>query len=76
MYVFVVCSLPPEGIIAHETYAISSGKVEGVNNRTKTLLRRQGYGYADDEYVSLKLFDASRKTYVRNPVADRIPQDV
>jgi len=43
-----------EGIIAHATYAISSGKIEGVNNRTKTL-RRKGYGYADDEYFFLKL---------------------
>lgn len=64
-----------EGIIAHATYAISSGKIEGINNRTKTL-RRQGYGYADDDYFFLKLFDASRKSYVRNPVANRIPQDL
>jgi len=64
-----------EGIIAHATYAISSGKIEGVNNRTKTL-RRKGYGYADDEYFFLKLFGASRKAYVRNPVAHRIPQNL
>lgn len=64
-----------EGIIAHATYAISSGKIEGVNNRTKTL-RRKGYGYADDEYFFLKLFGASRKTYVRNPAAHRIPQNL
>jgi hypothetical protein len=39
-------------------------------------LRRQGYGYPDDDYFFLKLFDASRKGYVRNPVAERIPQDL
>lgn len=55
-----------EGIIAHATYNISAGKIEGINNKIKTL-RRQGYGYPDDDYFFLKLFDASRKGYVRNP---------
>ena len=55
-----------EGIIAHATYNISAGKLEGINNKIKNL-RRQGYGYPDDEYFFLKLFDASRKTYTRNP---------
>ena len=55
-----------EGIIAHATYQITSGKVEGINNKIKTL-RRQGYGYPDDEYFFLKLFDMSRRSYVRNP---------
>lgn len=55
-----------EGIIAHATYPISSGKVEGTNQRIKTL-RRQGYGYPDDEYFFLKLFDMSRTGYTRNP---------
>ena len=55
-----------EGIIAHATYDISAGKIEGINNKIKTL-RRQGYGYPDDEYFFLKLFDMSRKMYVRNP---------
>jgi len=62
-----------EGIIAHATYTISAGKIEGINNKTKTL-RRQGYGYADDDYFFLKLFDASRKAYVRNPKTNKIPQ--
>jgi transposase len=64
-----------EGIIAHATYDISAGKIEGINNKIKTL-RRQGYGYPDDDYFFLKLFDASRKGYVRNPVAERIPQNL
>lgn len=55
-----------EGIVAHAAYPISSGKIEGINNKIKTL-RRQGYGYPDDDYFFLKLFDASRKNYVRNP---------
>jgi len=64
-----------KGITAHATYPISTGKVEGINNKIKTL-RRQGYGYPDDDYFFLKLFDASRKGYVRNPEAERIPQDL
>ena len=55
-----------EGIIAHATYDISAAKIEGINNKIKTL-RRQGYGYPDDEYFFLKLFDMSRRDYVRNP---------
>ncbi len=48
-----------EGIVSHATYKISSGKIEGINNKIKTL-RRQAYGYPDDEYFFLKLFDISR----------------
>lgn len=48
-----------DGIITHATYKISTGKIEGVNNKIKTL-RRQAYGYPDDEYFFLKLFDMSR----------------
>lgn len=60
-----------EGIVAHADYAISSGKVEGVNNKIKTL-RRQGYGYPDDEYFFLKLFDISRKGYIRNQKSHKL----
>ena len=60
-----------EGIIAHATYNISAAKIEGINNKIKTL-RRQGYGYPDDEYFFLKLFDISRRDYVRNPKSHRI----
>lgn len=47
------------GIISHAKYKISSGKIEGINNKIKTL-RRQAYGYPDDEYFFLKLLDMSR----------------
>jgi len=60
-----------DGIIAHATYDISSGKIEGINQRIKTI-RRQGYGYPDDEYFFLKLFDMSRREYVRNPKSHKI----
>ena len=54
-----------EGIIAHATYKISTGKIEGINQKIK-MLRRHGYGYPDDEYFFLKIIDMSRKKYVRN----------
>jgi Transposase and inactivated derivatives len=60
-----------EGIIAHAYYHVSSGKVEGVNNMIKTV-RRQAYGYPDDEYFFLKIYDASRRSYVRNPKSHKI----
>lgn len=48
-----------DGIISHAKYKISSGKIEGINNKIKTL-RRQAYGYPDDEYFFLKIMDISR----------------
>ena len=60
-----------EGVIAHATYDISAAKIEGINNKIKTL-RRQGYGYPDDEYFFLKLFDMSRRSYERNPKSHKI----
>ena len=60
-----------EGIIAHATYKISAGKIEGINQKIKTL-RRHGYGYPDDEYFFLKIMDMSRKAYVRNQSSHRI----
>ena len=60
-----------EGIIAHAFFQISSGKIEGINQKIKTL-RRHGYGYPDDDYFFLKLFDASRRVYVRNPISHMI----
>ncbi|MCI7331798.1 MAG: transposase, partial [Selenomonadaceae bacterium] len=48
-----------DGIIAHATYRISDGKIDGINNKIKTL-SRQAYGYPDDEYFFLNLIDMSR----------------
>ena len=48
-----------DGIAAHADYPISAGKIEGINNRIKTL-RRMGYGYPNDDYFFLKIFDMSR----------------
>ena len=48
-----------DGIITHAEYSISTSKIEGINNKVKTV-RRQAYGYPDDEYFFLKLIDMSR----------------
>lgn len=60
-----------DGIVAHARYRISSGKIEGINNKIKTL-RRQGYGYPDDEYFFFKIIQASRREYVKNPKTHKI----
>lgn len=60
-----------EGIIAHAAYSISTSKVEGLNNKIKTV-RRQGYGYPDDDYFFLKLFDASRRRPAQIPLSHNI----
>ena len=51
-----------DGIISHAEYPLSNGKVEGINQKIKTI-RRKSYGLSDDEYFFLKLFDASRQKW-------------
>lgn len=60
-----------DGVAAHAKYWITSGKIEGTNNKIKTI-RRMGYGYPDDDYFFLKVFDISRQGYVRNYKSHRI----
>ena len=51
-----------EGIVSHAKYRISNGKIEGINQKIKTI-SRQSYGLPDDENFFLKLFDASRQKW-------------
>ena len=60
-----------EGIIAHATYNISTGKIEGINRKINTI-RNNAYGYPDDDYFFLKVIDASYKPYVRNLQSHKI----
>lgn len=60
-----------EGIAARAVYRISSGKIEGINNKIKTI-RQQAYGYRDDGYFFLKRIDASRNPITRNPKSHKI----
>jgi len=59
------------GIVAHAYLPISSGRIEGINNKIKTV-RRQAYGYGDEDYFFLKAIDSSYQRYVRNPPAPTI----
>lgn len=43
-----------DGILAYFDHRISSGPLEGVNNKIK-VLKRRAYGYRDDEFFRLKL---------------------
>ena len=51
-----------EGIVSHAKYRISNRKIEGINQKIKTI-RRQSYGLPDDEYFFLKLFDVSMQKW-------------
>ena len=45
--------------------------MEGINNKIKTI-RRQAYGYGDEDYFFLKAMDSSYQLYVRNQPAPMI----
>ena len=51
-----------EGIVSHAEFRLSNGKVEGINQKIKTI-RRASYGLPDNEYFFLKLFDATRQRW-------------
>ena len=60
-----------EGMIAHATYKVSNGILEGFNNSIKTL-RRQSYGLPVDEYFFLKIIDMSKNRNKKNIKKDSI----
>jgi transposase len=49
-------------LLAWYDYPISTGPLEGVNNKIKTL-KRQAYGYRDDEFFRLKIFALHETRY-------------
>ena len=49
------------GILNHCQYAISNGKLEGVNNKIK-VIKRKAYGFHDPHYFALKLIFYSSKS--------------
>ena len=58
-----------KSIISHKTgilnwykFPISTGPLEGTNNKIKTF-KRQAYGYRDIEFFKLKILDSHMKTY-------------
>lgn len=50
------------GILAWYDYHISTGKLEGINNKIKTM-KRQAYGYRDDKFFELKILSLHDKNY-------------
>jgi transposase len=51
-----------EGILAYYDYRISSGPLEGVNNKIRTL-QRQAYGFRDPAFFKLKILALHHSKY-------------
>ncbi|MGA8761392.1 MAG: ISL3 family transposase [Candidatus Sulfotelmatobacter sp.] len=50
------------GILAHYDYPISTGPLEGTNNKIKTM-QRQAYGFRDHEFFKLKIYALHKTKY-------------
>lgn len=56
-----------DGILAYWTQnRITSAAMEGFNNKIRWLIR-QAYGYRDEEYFTLKIFDLPNLKQDRDP---------
>ena len=51
-----------EGILAFYDYRISTGPLEGTNNKIKTM-KRQAYGFRDHEFFKLKIIALHETKY-------------
>lgn len=54
--------LHQKGLLAWYDYQISTGPLEGTNNKIKTI-QRQAYGYRDEEFFRLRIFSAHTTRY-------------
>jgi transposase len=50
------------GILAYYDYRISTGKLEGINNKIKTM-QRQAYGFRDRDFFKLKIYALHETKY-------------
>jgi transposase len=50
------------GILAYYDYPISTGPLEGTNNKIKTM-KRQAYGFRDAEFLKLKIYAIHQTKY-------------
>jgi transposase len=50
------------GILAYYEYPISTGPLEGANNKIKTM-KRQAYGFRDQEFLKLKILGIHETKY-------------
>lgn len=55
-------SLHRYGILAYYDYPISTGPLEGTNNKIKTM-QKQAYGYRDEEFFMLKILTIHNTKY-------------
>ncbi|MFI5344611.1 MAG: ISL3 family transposase [Chlamydiales bacterium] len=51
-----------EGLLSYFEHRIDNGKAEGINNKIK-VLKRQAYGFRDQEYFKLRLYNLHKKEY-------------
>lgn len=51
-----------EGILAYYSYRISTGRLEGTNNKIQ-LMKRQAYGFRDHEFFKLKILGIHESKY-------------
>jgi len=51
-----------QGILAYYDYPISTGPLEGTNNKIKTM-KRQAYGFRDQEFLKLKILGIHETKY-------------
>lgn len=51
-----------EGLISYFDHKIDNGKAEGINNKIK-VLKRNAYGFRDQEYFKLRLYNLHKKEY-------------
>ena len=50
------------GLLAYYDYPISTGPLEGTNNKIKTM-KRQAYGFRDQEFFKLKILATHEAKY-------------
>jgi transposase len=51
-----------QGLLAYYDHPISTGPLEGVNNKIKTM-QRQAHGLRDQEFFKLKIYALQRAKY-------------
>lgn len=51
-----------EGLLSYFEHKIDNGKAEDINNKIK-VLKRQAYGFRDQEYFKLRLYNLHKKEY-------------
>jgi transposase len=53
------------GILTWYNYQISTGKVDGINHNIK-VMKRNAYGFIDEQYFELRLFALHDSRVTRN----------